>query len=71
MNHRSRKRIVDLCNLIRKPVDGIEQRARSNKEGGFVRVFVSSRENPYDTERNAQSQMAEITCDKNGKYQKK
>lgn len=64
MNHRSRKRIVDLCNLIRKPVDGIEQRARSNKEGGFVRVFVSSRENPYDTERNAQSQMAEITCDK-------
>lgn len=63
MNHRSRKRIVDLCNLIRKPVDAIEQRSRSNKEGGFVRVFVASREKPYDTERNVQSQMAEITCD--------
>lgn len=67
MNHRSRKRIVDLCNLIRKPVDGIEQRARSDKEGGFVRVFVSSRENPYDTEHNAQSQMAEITRDEKWK----
>ncbi len=67
MNHRSRKRIVDLCNLIRKPVDGIEQRARSNKEGGFVRVFVSSRENPYDTEQKAQFQMAEITCDEKWK----
>ena len=63
MNHRSRKRIVDLCNLIRKPVDAIEQNSRSNKEGGFVRVFVASRENPYDTEQNVQSQMAEITCD--------
>ena len=63
MNHRSRKRIVDLCNLIRKPVDAIEQSSRSNKEGGFVRVFVASRENPYDTEQNVQSQMAEITCD--------
>lgn len=67
MNHRSRKRIVDLCNLIRKPVDGIEQRARSNKEGGFVRIFVSSRENPYDTEQKAQFQMAEITCDEKWK----
>lgn len=64
MNHRSRKRIVDLCNLIRKPVDGIEQLPRSNKEGGFVRVFVASRESPYDTERNVQFQMAEIACDK-------
>ena len=63
MNHRSRKRIVDLCNLIRKPVDAIEQKARTNKEGGFVRVFVASRENPYVTEQNVQSQMSEITCD--------
>lgn len=63
MNHRSRKRIVDLCNLIRKPVDAIEQRSRLNKEGGFVRIFVASRDNPYDTEQNVQSQMAEITCD--------
>ena len=44
-------------------MDAIEQRSRSNKEGGFVRVFVASRDNPYDTEQNVQSQMAEITCD--------
>ena len=67
MNHRSRKRIVDLCNLIRKPVDAIEQRSRSNKEGGYVRVFVASRENPYDTEQNVQAEMAEIANDEKWK----
>ena len=63
MNHRSRKRIVDLCNSIRKPVDGIEQMSRGDKPGGFVRVFVSSRENPYDTEQVILHQMAKITGD--------
>lgn len=67
MNHRSRKRIVDLCNLIRKPVDAIEQRSRSNKEGGYVRVFVASRENPYYTEQNVQAEMAEIANDEKWK----
>lgn len=67
MNHRSRKRIVDLCNLIRKPVDAIEQRSRSNKEGGYVRIFVASRENPYDTEQNVQAEMAEIANDEKWK----
>lgn len=63
MNHRSRKRIVDLCNSIRKPVDGIEQMSRGDKPGGFVRVFVSSRENPYDTEQAILHQMSNITGD--------
>lgn len=63
MNHRSRKRIVDLCNSIRKPVDGIEQKSREDKPGGFVRVFVSFRDNPYDTEQAILHQMSQITGD--------
>ena len=63
MNHRSRKRIVDLCNSIRKPVDGIEQKSREDKPGGFVRVFVSSRDNPCDTEQSILLQMSQITGD--------
>ena len=63
MNHRSRKRIVDLCNLIRKDVDGIEQRSREDKPDGFVRVFVASRENPYETENAVLLRMSEITGD--------
>ena len=63
MNHRSRKRIVDLCNSIRKPVDGIEQMPRGDKPGGFVRVFVSFRDNPYDTEQAILHQMSQITGD--------
>lgn len=43
MNHRSRKRIVDLCNDIRKQVDGIEQIPRHDKQGGVVRVFLVNR----------------------------
>ncbi len=63
MNHRSRKRIVDLCNSIRKPVDGIEQKSREDKPGGFVRIFVSSRNNPYETEQSILFQMSQITGD--------
>ena len=63
MNHRSRKRIVDLCNSIREPVDRIEQKSREDKPGGFVRVFVSSRDNPYDTEQAILYQMSRITGD--------
>lgn len=63
MNHRSRKRIVDLCNSIRKSVDDIEQVSREDKPGGFVRVFVSSRNNPYDTEQSILLQMSQITGD--------
>lgn len=34
MNHRSQKRIVDLCNDIRRDVDGIQQQSRNNKQDG-------------------------------------
>lgn len=63
MNHRSRKRIVDLCNSIRKSVDDIEQMSRENKPGGIVRVFVSPRDNPYDMEQSILRQMSQITGD--------
>lgn len=65
MNHRSRKRIVDLCNLIRKNVDGIEQQSRADKQGGFVRVFVASHDNSYATEQAVLLRMSEITGDVN------
>lgn len=42
MNHRSAKRIVDLANAIRKPVDGKLQKARSDAQEGFIRLFIVS-----------------------------
>jgi len=44
MNHRSRKRIVDLANSIRRDDDGRQQRAREDKPGGIVRVFLAPSE---------------------------
>ncbi len=41
MNHRSRARIVDLANAIRRDDDGRQQRAREDKPGGTVRVFLA------------------------------
>jgi DNA helicase-2/ATP-dependent DNA helicase PcrA len=41
MNHRSRARIVELANAIRRDDDGRQQRARSDKPGGTVRVFLA------------------------------
>ncbi len=43
MNHRSRERIVTLCNDIRRPIDGIEQITRQDKPGGIVRLFLAER----------------------------
>jgi len=44
MNHRSRARIVDLANAIRRDDDGRQQRAREDKPGGTVRVFLAPSE---------------------------
>ena len=44
MNHRSRARIVDLANAIRHDADGRQQRAREDKPGGTVRVFLAPSE---------------------------
>ncbi|MBX3241047.1 MAG: ATP-dependent helicase [Chitinophagaceae bacterium] len=43
MNHRSKSRIVDLINKIRKDIDGQEQLSRVEKKGGTVRFFAVSR----------------------------
>ncbi|MBQ4059490.1 MAG: ATP-dependent helicase [Lachnospiraceae bacterium] len=65
MNHRSRKRIVDLCNVIRKDVDGIEQIPREDKPGGFVRIFVTSYDDPNRKEHDILMHMSKITGDSN------
>ncbi|MBW3245642.1 AAA family ATPase [Epibacterium sp. DP7N7-1] len=65
MNHRSRGRIVDLANAIRHDDDGRQQRAREDKPGGTVRVFLAPSEG---TDRAAfetwtRAEMARITGD--------
>ncbi|WP_146345489.1 UvrD-helicase domain-containing protein [Phaeobacter marinintestinus] len=65
MNHRSRARIVDLANAIRRDDDGRQQRAREDKPGGTVRVFLAPSEG---TDREAyeawtRAEMARITED--------
>lgn len=63
MNHRSRKRIVTLCNSIRSSVDGIKQESRHNKDGGFVRVFITANNNPLQSEQKICDRMATETAD--------
>jgi len=65
MNHRSRKRIVDLANSIRRDDDGRQQRAREDKPGGTVRVFLAPSEGTDRAafEASAQAEMARITGD--------
>ena len=65
MNHRSGRRIVELINKIREPVDGQAQRNRSDRGEGFVRLFVvpteiSDKPNQEDA---VCRQMADITGD--------
>lgn len=43
MNHRSKSRVIDLINKIRKDIDGQEQLPRIENEGGIVRFFAVSR----------------------------
>ena len=65
MNHRSCHRIIRLVNRIREPVDGQEQRARSDKGEGFVRLFILSanESNKPAKEREICKQMATVTND--------
>lgn len=64
MNHRSRKRIVDLCNAIRADADGIKQISRHDKPDGIVRMFVASRqEDSKAIEELVRNQMAVACCD--------
>lgn len=65
MNHRSRARIVDLANAIRRDDDGRQQRAREDKPGGTVRVFLAQSEGTDRAtfEASTCAEMARITGD--------
>lgn len=65
MNHRSPKKVISLINRIRHDVDGIVQVARSDKEDGFVRIFLvpQNSENKIEIETKIADRMAEISSD--------
>lgn len=65
MNHRSGSRIVKLINQIREPIDGQAQRHRTDRDEGFVRLFIVPTEIADKPAReNAVCQrMAELTGD--------
>lgn len=66
MNHRSNKRIINLINDIRKSVDNQVQIPRSEKEEGYVRLFICPRnKNKAEAEIAISKKMAELTSDKN------
>lgn len=68
MNHRSNKRIITLVNKIREEVDGQEQIPRTDKEEGFIRLFIcSNRNDKSKTEESICNEMALITRDNNWK----
>ena len=64
MNHRSKSRIIELNNNIRKNIDGQQQLARKENSGGIVRFFIVPRgENKLDTEESIKNKMSTITGD--------
>jgi DNA helicase-2/ATP-dependent DNA helicase PcrA len=65
MNHRCPKRVVQLLNQIRSSVDTQVQRPRTDKEEGFVRLFVlpSDTQDKPAAERAIMEAMAKITGD--------
>ena len=65
MNHRSKSRIIELNNKIRKDIDGQQQLARTENSGGFIRLFIVARTSDKLTvENNIKSKMSELTTDK-------
>lgn len=65
MNHRCPKRIITLINKIRSAVDGQQQKSRSDKIEGFVRLFVFDNNvvNKLAIEKAVSEKMSEITDD--------
>ncbi len=65
INHRSPKRIIRLINKIRAAVDEQEQKPRSDKEDGWVRIFIlpSATEGKPALERKAANHMQTVTGD--------
>lgn len=65
MNYRCPKRVVDLINKIREPVDGKRQKPRSNSSEGVVRLFIckSGETQKAEIEQTASRIMLDITRD--------
>ncbi len=65
LNHRCPRRIIKLINMVRSPVDGHEQVARSDSEEGVVRLFIlpSGTADKTGAERRAAEKMASVTGD--------
>lgn len=66
MNHRSRSRIIELVNNIRSEADDHKQQPRSDKAGGYARLFVVDRRKqtqPLVLENNVRQKMAQTTGD--------
>jgi len=64
MNHRSSIRIIKLINGIRAEVDSQQQQHRTDKEEGFVRLFICSSQCDKDiTENTVAQMMKDITND--------
>ena len=65
MNHRCPRRIIKLINKIRSVVDDQEQRPRTDKEEGFVRLFIlpSDTTDKFVAESKIAERMATITGD--------
>lgn len=64
MNHRSSKRIVTLANSIRKQIDNIEQKPRSDANQGHVYLFIKdNKTNKDEYEKEVNKKMSELTKD--------
>ena len=65
MNHRCPGRVVALINKIRSAVDNQQQQARTDKDQGFVHLFIlrSDKADKQDAERKIAQRMASITGD--------
>ncbi|TAN71356.1 MAG: ATP-dependent helicase [Methylobacter sp.] len=65
MNHRCPRRIVKLINKIRSTVDPQDQNSRTDKEEGFVRLFILPSDTPdkLAAEREIKQHMTAITGD--------
>lgn len=64
MNHRSKSRIIELNNQIRKDIDGQQQLARVENSGGTIKMFIVPRgEDKLVTEESIKSKMSIITGD--------